>query len=100
MSSSNTLRISKPDSMFCQPPSPSICHLAWMRAAVACGLASSSGAGTPWVRRHRVPETLLLFFVIKSPADFVVGLDQDFLLLPVRMLRKYPNRITSYIVCY
>ena len=37
-------------------------------------------------------------FVIKLLADFSVGLDQDFLLLPVRILREYPNRIASLII--
>ena len=37
-------------------------------------------------------------FVIKSLADFLVGLDQDFLLLSVRMIREYPNRIASFTI--
>ena len=52
----------------------------------------------PWVRRHRVFETILGSFVIKSLEDFATGLDQDFLLLPVPMLREYPNRIASFII--
>ena len=37
-------------------------------------------------------------FVVKSLVDFAVGLDQDFLLLPVRMLCEYPNQIASFII--
>ena len=33
---------------------PDSCHLAWMIAAVACGLASSSCASNLWVERHSV----------------------------------------------
>ena len=38
---------------------PDNCHLVWMMAAVACGLAISSCAGTIWVERHSVPEACL-----------------------------------------
>ena len=34
---------------------PDSCHLSWMIAAVACGLAPSSCASTLWVDRHSVP---------------------------------------------
>ena len=36
-------------------------HLAWMIAAVACGLAISSCSGTLWVERHSVPEACLSY---------------------------------------
>ena len=38
---------------------PDSCHLAWMIAAVACGLATLSCASTLWVERHSVPEACL-----------------------------------------
>ena len=34
-------------------------HLAWMIAAVACGLVPSSCASALWVERHSVPEACL-----------------------------------------
>ena len=38
---------------------PDSCHLAWMIAAVACGLATSSCTSTLWVERDSVPEACL-----------------------------------------
>ena len=38
---------------------PDSCHLAWMIAAVACGLASSSCTSNLWVKRLSVPVTFL-----------------------------------------
>ena len=38
---------------------PDNCHLAWMIAAVACGLAPSSCASCLWVERHSVPVACL-----------------------------------------
>ena len=38
---------------------PDNCHLAWMIAAVACGLGTLSYASTLWVERHSVPEACL-----------------------------------------
>ena len=70
-----------------------------MRAAVACGLASSSGSSTPGVGGSGFLRPSFRSFVIKSLTDFAAGLDQDFLLLPVRMLRKYPKLIASFIIC-
>ena len=38
---------------------PDSCHLDWMIAVVACGLASSSCASDLWVLRHSVPVACL-----------------------------------------
>ena len=38
---------------------PECGHLAWLRTAVACGLAPSSCTSTPWVVRYRVTEVWL-----------------------------------------
>ena len=70
-----------------------------MRATVACGLASSSGASIPGLGGSGFLRPFCRSFVIISLADFAVGLDQDFLLFPVGMLREYPNRIASFIIC-
>ena len=60
---------------------PDSCHLAWLIAAVACGLAPSSCASNLWVDRHSVPWACL-----SHPWVAYLWLDRCSCLWPVFLL--------------